>query len=60
MTPGETDAIMTVLRQLLELGWPAIVLLFIAILWRRMVAIEKELHDCLRDETTAEEPRREV
>lgn len=57
MTANDGDAIMTLLRQLLELGWPAIVLLFISILWRRMIAIEKELHDCLREDDT-EIPRK--
>lgn len=42
------DALMTVIRQVLELGWPAIVLIFIFVLWRRILAVETELHDCLR------------
>jgi len=41
----EITAFLEILRQVLDLGWPAIVLIFIMVLWRRIVAVENELHD---------------
>lgn len=49
MNPGNME-LLDVLRGILELGWPALVTIFLVVLWRKLEAIDSQLHDCLGNE----------
>lgn len=40
--------ILDAVRALLELGWPAIVLVMLVVVWRRLVQVEDWMHDLAR------------
>jgi len=44
----EAKTLLELLREILELGWPALATIFLIILWRRLNTVEAELHDCLK------------
>lgn len=44
-----TPELLNVLRDILQLGWPALVTVMVIVLWKKLESLDEKLHDCLQE-----------